>query len=153
LCECKKSRSFALSKNEKKLFMKKYLFIAASAIALSTSSCKKDDPVATDPIHVGLWKGKYSNGSTTYPTSGYAMLLRTNGTLRAYDGVDTATAVKAEGTYTISGTTINTTYTYLSGGSTYSTTAALDTKTTFIEGTWGSGTNTTNGGRYFLVKQ
>jgi hypothetical protein len=140
-------------KNEKKLFMKKFLFIALAAILVTVTSCKKDDPVATDPIHVGFWKGKYSNGSTTYPTSGYAMLLRANGTMRAYDGADTATAGKAEGTYTISGTTINTTYTYLGGGSTFSTTAILDAKTTFAEGTWGSGTNTTSGGRYFLVKQ
>lgn len=123
--------------------------------SMAVISCSKDDtPPPSDPAHVGLWKGKYGNGATTYPNQGYAMLLRNNGTIRVFDGADTATASKAEGTYTLTGTSFSTTYTYLiPGGSTFSTVAVFDSKFTFMEGTWGSGTNTTNGGRYFLVKQ
>jgi hypothetical protein len=112
----------------------------------------KDPAPAPAPSINGLWKGKYGNGATTYPTAGYSFLYRSNGTVRVFDGTDTSTASKAEGTYTITGTTVNSTYTYLPAGSTFSTTATFNTAFTFIEGTWGNGTNTSNGGRYFVVK-
>jgi hypothetical protein len=125
-----------------------------TCMALAIVSCKKDkDDVAAPPSVVGFWKGKYGNGATTYPTSAYAFLFRSNGTVRVFDGADTTTASKAEGTYTVSGTTVNTTYTYLSGGSTFSTTAIADAKFTLLEGSWGSGTNTTSGGKFFVNKQ
>ncbi len=134
--------------------MKKSILSLAAIIMVSTfMACKKSDSTPTDPAHVGLWKGKYG-GTSNYPSNGYAMLLRNNGTVRVFDGSDTTTAGKAEGTYTISGTSINATYTYVAaGGSTFSTAATINSKSTFIEGTWGSGTNTTNGGKYFLVKE
>ena len=129
------------------------IIMAVLATSVLVISCKKDDPApASDPAYVGLWKGKYGS-STAYPTSGYTFLFRNNGTVRVFDGVDTATASKAEGTFTISGTTVNTTYTYLGGSNTFSTTAVMDSKNSFQEGTWGSGTNTTNGGKFFIVKQ
>ncbi|MFN8252834.1 MAG: hypothetical protein U0V75_13275 [Ferruginibacter sp.] len=130
------------------------LLFLSSAIVLVMSSCKKDDPAPTpsDPAHVGLWKGKYGN-TTNYPNAGYAMLLRNNGTVRVFDGTDTATASKAEGTYTISGTTVNSTYSYLPSGPQYSTTATLNSKTTFMEGTWGPGTTPSGSGKFYLVKE
>lgn len=128
------------------------LMIASIAIAMV--SCKKDkDETPPPPSVVGFWKGKYGNGATTYPTAAYAFLFRSNGTVRVFEGADTTTAGKAEGTYTVSGTTVNTTYTYLNSGPTYSTTAVTDAKFTLLEGSWGSGTNTTNGGRFFVNKQ
>ena len=132
---------------------KKMLFAVLAASVMIASSCKKSSTTTTDPGYVGLWKGKYGSGATTYPTNAYQFLFRNNGTVRVFDGADTATATKAEGTYTISGSTVNTTYTYLGGGSTYSTTTTMDPKFTFQEGSWGSGTNTSNGGKFFLNKQ
>jgi len=114
-------------------------------------SCKKDKDETEKPSVIGLWKGKYGN-PTSYPNLGYALLFRTDGTVRVFDGVDTAAASKAEGTYSLSGSTVTSKYTY-TGGSSYSTSATIDPKMTFIEGTWGSGTNTTNGGKFFIVKQ
>jgi hypothetical protein len=114
-------------------------------------SCKKDKDETEKPSIIGLWKGKYGS-STSYPNAGYAFLFRTDGTVRVFDGVDTAAASKAEGTYSVSGSSVSTKYTY-TGGSTYSTAATIDPKMTFIEGSWGSGTNTTNGGKFFIVKQ
>jgi hypothetical protein len=118
------------------------------------TSCKKSsDPMPTDPGYVGLWKGKYGGGATAYPTSGYSFLFRNNGTVRVFDGSDTATASKAEGTYSLTGATVNCTYTYVGTTSQFSTAATIDPKYSFQEGTWGSGTNTSNGGKYFIVKQ
>jgi hypothetical protein len=130
------------------------ILLATFTAVILFSACKKSDPAPpSDPAYVGLWKGKYGNGTTVYPTSGYAFLFRNNGTVRVFNSADTTAATKAEGTFTISGTTINTTYNYIGGGGTYSTTATMDSKNTFQEGTWGSGTNTTNGGNFFIVKQ
>lgn len=143
--------------------MKIKLLAIASLTAIAFASCSKDDnstvtttPVTTTPPPsiVGLWKGKYGNGAATYPTSGYAFLYRADGTVRVFNSIDTATAGKAEGTYIKSGATVTTTYTYLAPASgTYSTSATVDANFTFVEGTWGSGTNTTNGGMYFVNKQ
>jgi hypothetical protein len=150
---------FAVEKKSliiKPFIMKKNLFFALVALTsvLLFSSCKKDNPapVPSDPAYVGLWKGKYGTG-TAYPSYGYAFLFRKDGTVRVFNDNDTTTASKAEGTYSISGSTVNTTYKYISGGYQYSTAAIMDLNASFIEGTWGSGTNTTNGGKFFIAKQ
>jgi hypothetical protein len=153
---------FCVLNNKIKHIMKIKFLAIASIIAIVFASCSKDnnDTVLTPvtptpaPSMVGLWKGKYGNGATTYPTSGYAFLFRADGTVRVFNSTDTATAGKAEGTYTKSGATVTCTYTYIAPSSgTYATSAAVDANFTFVEGTWGSGTNTTNGGMYFLNKQ
>ncbi len=137
----------------------KIKLLSLALVALVTfASCKKDDPtpVAPTPVApslVGFWKGKYGSGATSYPTSGYCFLYRTGGTVRVFDGADTTAAAKAEGTYAINGNKVTTTYTYTPGGGTFSISATVDAKFTFIEGTWGSGTNVTNGGNYFVNKQ
>jgi len=130
------------------------LAMLSLAAILSFTSCEKDDDVtpAPAPSIVGLWKGKYG-GVSSYPTSGYTMLFRSNGTVRVFDGTDTTTASKAEGTYNISGTTVTTNYTYLSSGPTYSTSATFNSIYTFMEGTYGAGAATSGSGQFFLVKQ
>jgi hypothetical protein len=150
---------FAVQKKSfiiKPFVMKKVIVfsIFSFSLCLLFSSCKKDNTPAApaDPAYVGLWKGKYGTG-TAYPSYGYAFLFRNDGTVRVFNDSDTTTASKAEGIYSILGSTVNTTYKYISGGSQYSTAAVMDLKASFIEGTWGSGTNTTNGGKFFVVKQ
>ncbi|MFT4032511.1 MAG: hypothetical protein QM669_08825 [Siphonobacter sp.] len=113
-------------------------------------ACSKDDD--PKPGINGLWTGKYGSSTAAYPTNGYAFLFRSNGTVRVFNGIDTTIASKAEGTYAILGTTITTNYTYQGTSSTYSTSATVNTNYTFMEGTWGSGTNTTNGGQFFIYK-
>jgi len=132
-----------------------FFFVAIFSLCIIFLSCKKsNDPAPVDPGYVGLWKGKYSNSSTAYPTSGYAFLFRSNGTVRVFNNADTTAASKAEGTYSISGSTMSTTYTYIAPASgQFSTSTTINPTFTFQEGTWGSGTNTTNGGNYFIVKQ
>jgi hypothetical protein len=123
------------------------LLIACTAFV----SCKKDkDEAATI---VGFWKGKYGTPNT-YPTYGYAFLFRADGTVRVFNSADTTAAQKAEGTYTVTNAVVNTTYTYQGGGNLkYSTTATVDPRFTFMEGTYGSNANTTGGGQFFINKQ
>ena len=120
------------------------------AIGLFTA-CEKDKDDTNKPTIAGFWKGKYG-GINNYPTLAYGQLFRADGTVRVYDGNDTATAAKGEGTYVVSNGTVNTTYSYGTSNK-YSTAASIDAAMTLQEGTYGTGTNATNGGRYFIVKQ
>jgi hypothetical protein len=131
--------------------MKKLSLAIALTATLFAVSCKKDDPTPTAPAHVGLWKGKYGSPGS-YPTTNWWMLFKSDGKVRVYDGADTTSASKADGTYSISGGTITTSYAY-SVSNTYSTTATINAQSTFQEGTYGTGTATTGGGNFFLVKQ
>ncbi len=119
------------------------------------SSCSKDKDVKK-PSLVGFWKGKYGSGATTYPTNLYAFLFRSDGTVRVFTNTDTTAAgtFKAEGTYVLSGSTVTTSYTYIAPGTgTNATSATVNPNFTFIEGTWGSGANTSNGGKFFISKE
>lgn len=128
------------------------IFFALLIAGFAALSCSKnDDP---KPTLTGFWKGKYGS-STTYPASEYAFLFRADGTVRVFTSQDTTKAGtnKAEGTYAILGSTITTNYKYIAPGvGTNSTSAVVTPNYTFMEGTWGSGTNITNGGRFFLYK-
>ena len=130
--------------------MNKFI-IAVIACSFVFISCKKDKgPEA--PSIVGFWKGKWGF-SDAYPTHGYAALFRSNGTVRVFDGADTATAAKAEGTYTVLGATVTATYTYTGSSSLMAISATVDSKFTFLEGTWGTSPSNTNGGKWILNKQ
>ncbi len=129
----------------------KKIVIALVFISGALTSCKKEKTPA--PSIVGFWAGKYGNGTTTYPATPYLALFRSNGTVRIFaNKTDTASASKAEGTYVVSGSTVTATYNY-SASEQYSVSATVDSKFTFIEGSWGSGTNTTDGGKWFMNKQ
>ncbi len=136
------------------MFKKSSLICLLAIMGLiSVSSCKKDDPEPAVPTLEGFWVGKYGSGANTYPDNGYAALFRSNGTVRVFDGADTTTASKAEGTYTLTGSELKASYTYMPSGSKFSFAAIVDSKFTFLEGTWGSADNTTNGGRWFMNKK
>lgn len=130
--------------------MKNARFLIVILGILMFTACKKDDP-APDAAPIGFWKGKYG-ATTAYPTLQWSMHFKKDGTVRVYDGVDTAAAAKADGTYTISGNTVTTKYFY-SPVTSYSTTATLSGNNTFLEGTFGTGDLQTGSGRFFLVKQ
>lgn len=132
--------------------MKNYLFVAF-VLSLVFVSCKKDSsPAPESPSMQGFWKGKWGNAAN-YPSYGYAATFRSNGTVRFFDGADTSTAVKAEGNYTVSGSTVTATYTYAGSSSPISVSATVSSKFTFLEGSWGTGGNPSNGGLWILVKQ
>jgi len=124
---------------------------------LGIYSCKKDKeeapPKRTSPI--GYWKGLYGTG-TNPQTQNYSWLFRSNGTIRVYSqAADTTGGSKAEGTYSVSGTIITNSYTYISGPltGTFSTNSAVDANFQTLTGTYGSGTATSGGGTFTLTFQ
>lgn len=125
-------------------------FMMVLTIAI-LAACKKSNDTPANSV-TGFWMGKYG-GITGYPSIGYNFLFRKDGTVRVYTGNDTSGGSKAEGTYAVLGSTITTKYTYLVGASTYSASASVNNKYSFMEGTWGTGTSTTDGGRFFIVRQ
>jgi hypothetical protein len=132
--------------------MNKFI-VAVIVSSLFFISCKKENcPAPETPSVVGFWSGKYGSAAN-YPSIGYAALFRSNGTVRFFNSADTVAATKAEGTYTISGSTVTASYTYIGVGDSYSISATVDSKFTFLEGTYGSGANTTNGGKWFMIKK
>lgn len=100
----------------------------------------------------GFWVGEYGNG-TNPPNAEYAFLFRLDGTVDVYTGIDTTSASKAEGTYTVDGSIVSTTYTYIVANDTYSTEASVNVAYDHMEGTWGNDENTTGGGTFYLDKQ
>lgn len=125
---------------------KTHLSALLMLIIIVISGCKKS---STNPVNiVGLWSGNYGNGLAT-PYAPYKMLFRADGTVRVFDGADTATASKAEGTYTVSDS-VRTYYTYF-GGSSFSTAALLNGAGNRMNGTWGNGTSTAGSGTFFLT--
>ena len=131
----------------------KKVIIALLFGSLLVVSCKKEScPAPETPTIVGFWGGKYGLAAS-YPTMGYSALFRSNGTVRFFDSNDTAAASKAEGTYSISGSTVAATYVYVGTTGQFSVSATVDAKFTFLEGTYGSGLNTTNRGMWFMNKK
>jgi hypothetical protein len=132
--------------------MNKFI-VAVIASSLIFISCKKENcPAPETPSVVGFWKGKWGFNAD-YPSNGYAALFRSNGTVRIFDGADTTTATKAEGTYSVSGTTVTATYTYTGSSSPLAISATADAKFTFLEGTWGTSPSSINGGKWLLNKK
>lgn len=126
-------------------------FVGLLFTLVLVQACKKDKEEAPAPSVVGFWVGKYGNGSNAADLD-YAFLFRADGTLKIYaNNADTAAATKATGTYWISGTKVNTTFTY-SNNLKYSSASTADANFTTMSGTWGSGTVTT-GNTFYLNKR
>jgi hypothetical protein len=137
--------------------MKKLLVIAVLFTAVFTS-CKKEDcpapPVPTYPIE-GLWIGKYGSGSAA-PTSGFSMVVESGGAVTVVDGASISAASassRATGTWTLTGNVFKATYTYPSGGSTYSVIANFSNTGKLESGTWGAPPAATSGGTWFMDRK
>ncbi len=141
--------------------MKKIKLVATALFMVAAFwSCKKDTsempiaeepPVTPVPTAVGLWEGKY--GTASSPNTTYALLLKTNGTMRAYiGGSDTSNAfTKADGTWSINGLVIKTTY-VVSASNTHSTEGLANNDFTTKEGSW-KGTTAISQGGFKLTKK
>jgi len=127
-----------------------YSAVTLVAFIVLATACSKSNNKAVQPKSIiGYWSGKYG-GAYTYPTSGYHFLFRSDGTVRVYDGTDTASSGVAEGTYTFQDSTVMTNYSY-GGGSAYSTYAIVNSTYTSMQGTWGQEPNIS--GMFFADKQ
>ena len=133
----------------------KYLLsgILCLTLALGMVSCKKDDcPAPTYPIE-GLWIGKYGSGTNT-PSAGFSMVIEPGGKVTVADGDNITTSSKAAGTWTLTDNVFKATYTYTdNGGSTFSIQANWSNDGKLTGGTWGSGTNTTGSGTWFMDRK
>ncbi|MBL7729101.1 MAG: hypothetical protein JNM68_15500 [Dinghuibacter sp.] len=134
--------------------MKKLLFLAATAFVLATgTSCKDDEcPAPTYPVE-GLWVGKYGNGTAT-PASGFSMVVEAGGKVTVADGDNITSSSKASGTWTLTGNVFKATYTYSTpGGSTFTIQANWGNNGKMTSGTWGSGSNPTGSGTWFMDRR
>lgn len=94
----------------------------------------------------GTWKGTYGNGQNNSP-SFYSFRLNADGTMQLLDANN---GVIANGTFTFVNNQLNGTYKYSNGGN-FSVAATLDASGS-LNGTWGSGNNTSGGGRWVMNK-
>jgi hypothetical protein len=128
---------------------------AAFLLALTLfSACKKSDPVPvpTYPIE-GLWVGKYGNGATA-PSSGFSMVVEAGGKVTVADGDNITSSSKAAGTWTLTGNVFKATYTYSTpGGSTFTIQANWSNDGKMTTGTWGSGSNPSGSGTWFMDRK
>jgi hypothetical protein len=93
----------------------------------------------------GSWVGTYGTGQNNTP-SYYSFKLNTDGTMQV---VAANNSVIASGTYSFSNNQINGKYTYSNGGI-FSFAATLSGSQ--LNGTWGSGTNVSGGGKWVMNK-
>lgn len=133
--------------------MKKLLYLLVLALIATTFYSCEDDDVTPTPSIVGYWLGsyKYLGTSTEF---GYAMLFRSDGTVRVYNGSDTTIlgpTEKAEGTYIISDS-VRINFSYIPNPE-LSAAAKLYTNDNEMVGTFGYGASTAGGGTFTLIRQ
>jgi len=130
------------------------LFIGCGGSGGSTSSTPAPPPPPSIASTTGIWTGKYGTG-TNAQTFDYRMVFFADGKSRVIDGLVASTdgANAAAGTWSLSGSTVAGSYAYPPGTNAYSTTGTINSALTTLTGTWGSGTNTVNGGTYALTKE
>ncbi len=130
-------------------FLSGQLLLAAVSMMMIFSSCKKDE--VDPPVYPveGLWVGKYGSGTDT-PNSGFSMVVETGGKLTVADGDNITASSKAAGTWVLTGNVFTATYTYASGGSTYSIKADWSNSGKMTNGTWGPNATPTGNGTWFM---
>jgi hypothetical protein len=101
-------------------------------------------PPVTNSV-AGVWTGTYGTGQNNAP-SFYSFRLNADGTMQL---VDAAGNITAKGNYSFSNNQLSGNYTYTNGG-TFSVAATLSG--TQLNGTWGSGTNASGGGKWIMNK-
>lgn len=107
---------------------------------------KMNAPVTTVGTAItGTWKGSYGNGQSNSPNF-YSFRLNADGTMQLLDANN---GVIANGTYTFNNNQLTGTYKYNNGGQ-FSVAANLNAGS--LNGTWGSGSNASGGGRWVMSK-
>jgi hypothetical protein len=134
--------------------MKNLIIVSITALlfGMMFTSCKKtvtntvivQDTVPAVPTIVGFWPGLGASVASpqTAPSIPFAFLFNSNGTLRVYiDGASesdtTGYAGSGTGTYTLTGYTLNYTFTVTTSPDIYLGTATLDSSLTFFQSTVG----------------
>ncbi len=122
-------------------------------------SCKKssDSTTTTSGSVVGFWSGSGLAAGSTTPTK-VAIVFKSGNTMRFYGGVSAATdtaalaaTAKSDGTYTVSGT--NVTSTYNTSGVLLLLAATANSTFTTMTGTAGISPGTSGLGTFTFTKQ
>ena len=95
----------------------------------------------------GTWVGTWGNGNDNSPNF-YSFRLNTDGTMQLIDAKGNITA---SGSYIFSKSQLTGSYTY-TNADTYSFAATIDVSN-IMYGTWGQGSNSTNGGKWTMRKK
>lgn len=107
---------------------------------------KMNAPVTTVAGTVaGTWRGTYGNGQSNSPNF-YSFRLNADGTMQLLDANN---GIIANGTYSFTNNQLNGTYKYTNGGQ-FSVAATLSAGS--LNGTWGSGSNASGGGKWVMSK-
>ena len=130
----------------------KFLFVLVLGITLFASCNKDKDDVVSIPATelTGVLEGKYGTGTNT-PSSFYSFNLKADGTMQE---LNSAGEINGTGTWTITGTTFRATHHYLfPANAFFVTTGTYNTATKTITGTWGYGSNDSDGGKWYMTKK
>jgi len=119
---------------------------ASPAPPIVNKNVKQFSTPVTGTAVTGIWTGTYGTGQNATPNF-YAFKLNTDGSMQVVDAAGNAIA---KGTYAFSNNLLSGTYTYNSNNSPFSFAATLSG--TQLNGTWGSGTNTSGGGKWLMNK-
>lgn len=115
-------------------------------MAMVFVSCKKDDVA---PVVTGRWEGKFGELTET-PTYHYNFVVKPDGTLVRLGAND---LVEGLGEWELEGTAFTGWYTMGNENYKFSMAGVYNAATGKINGTWGMGINTTNGGQFYLNKK
>ncbi|RXK62107.1 hypothetical protein ESA94_03585 [Lacibacter luteus] len=94
----------------------------------------------------GIWKGTYGTGSSNNTTF-YSFQLNPDGTMNVLDASGKSIAA---GTYNLNNNQLTGIYRYTGNNNAFSFAASV--KGSQMEGTWGSGSNVSGGGRWMMTK-
>jgi hypothetical protein len=94
----------------------------------------------------GVWKGTFGNGAANSPNF-YSFQLNADGTMQVLDGSGRSIAT---GNYSFANNQLKGTYRYNGTNNAFSFAATLNGSQ--LDGSWGSGTNVSGGGRWVMTK-
>lgn len=121
------------------------MFFSILLIAIVFVSCKKDNT----PTINGTWVGKFGENNET-PTYFYKFVIKSGGVLQRLDNNN---QVVATGTWQLSGAEFKGNYIFSDDNYKFSLSGLYTDFNGEMIGTWGTGNNSTNGGKFNLKKQ
>jgi hypothetical protein len=132
--------------------MKQLKFATAFLLSfLLFASCKKDKAAIelSKAEIAGVYAGKYGTGDNT-PASFYSFQVKEDGTMHE---LNSSGQIIGTGAWTITGTSFRASYHYtFPSTSFFVASGTYDPATKKLTGTWGYGSNDSNGGKWHMTK-
>ncbi|HLP36736.1 hypothetical protein [Lacibacter sp.] len=129
-----------------KITKRYFLFLLAVSVF---SACKKDSNIPAFTIE-GSWVGKLGSGSNT-PGSQFEINVKPGGVLERINGNG---GISGIGTWQVNGDTFTGHYEFTNSNGSASVQATIDKAANkLVNGTWGSGNNTSGAGTWYASKE